>query len=323
MEQRIFRAMGTDCHVLVSASAAERALVDLARERVELLEQAWSRFRPTSELTHLNRRAGTGPVPASADLVELVARMQEAWALTDGLFDPTVLASMTALGYDADFATVAARTVPAADAVVAPAPGMAGIVVDRQAGTIRLPAGIGIDPGAIGKGLAADIIVEELRMAGATAALVNLGGDISVAGRLDEPWLIAIEDAGLTGVPDSLIDLPFGTDRVGVATSTTTKRRWAAGRRHHVIDPRTGTMAQSDVTLTTVVADTAWRAEVLATTALLAGADAAALLPAGTWCRIVRTDGSVDTIGELHSPRTWGATASVIQHDTTLEARHG
>ena len=314
MEQRIFRAMGTDCHVLVSAPDAECALVDLAQTRVELLEQAWSRFRPTSELTRLNLRAGTGPVEVSADLLALVARMQQAWILTHGLFDPTVLSSMTALGYDADFATVAARSIPAADVVTTPAPGMTGVVIDPAASTVQLPLGVGIDPGAIGKGLAADIIVGELRTAGASAVLVNLGGDISVGGRLDEPWLLAIEDHGISDVPACLVDLPTGTDRAGIATSTTAKRRWASGRRHHVINPRTGTMAQSDTVQTTIVADSAWRAEVLATTALLADADASSLLPADVWCRIVRTDGSVDTLGTLDS---------ISMHDTTLEALHG
>lgn len=323
MEQRIFRAMGTDCHVLVSAPDAECALVDLAQARVELLEQAWSRFRPTSELTRLNLRAGTGPVEVSGDLLALVARMQQAWALTEGLFDPTVLSSMTALGYDTDFATVAARTIPAADVVVNPAPGMSGVIVDPAASTVQLPRGVGIDPGAIGKGLAADMIVAELRMAGASAVLVNLGGDISVGGRLDEPWLLAIEDHGISDVPACLIDLPAGTDHAGIATSTTTKRRWASGRRHHVIDPRTGTMAQSDIVQTTVVADSAWCAEVLATTALLADADAAALIPAGVWCRIVRTDGSVDTLGSLDSIGTGTTSDLDTAFDTTLEALHG
>lgn len=323
MEQRIFRAMGTDCHVLVSAPDAQGALADLAQARVELLEQAWSRFRPTSELTRLNLRAGTGPVEVSGDLLSLVARMKQGWALTDGLFDPTVLSSMTSLGYDADFATVAARTIPAADIVVTPAPGMSGVVIDPAASTVQLPLGVGIDPGAIGKGLAADLIVEELRMADATAVLVNLGGDISVGGQFDEPWLLAIEDHGFTDIPACLVTLPAGTDRAGIATSTTAKRRWASGRRHHVIDPRTGTMAQSDIVQTTVVADSAWRAEVLATTALLADADADALLPTDTWCRIVRTDGSVDTLGSLDSIRSHDTTDLDTSHDMTLEALHG
>ena len=304
MEQAQFRAMGTDCHVLVAAPAHESTLVRLAIQRIELLEQSWSRFRPDSELCRLNARAGKEDITVSGDLLLLTDRMLHAWTMTEGLFDPTVLASMVALGYDADLATVVSRTVPAVDDVtVLPAPGMRGVAIDRAASTVRLPAGIGIDPGAIGKGLGADIVVDELLAVGATAALVNLGGDISIGGSLDESWLIAIEDPGTTA-PSGLVTLPQGMHRAGIATSTTSKRRWASGRRHHIIDPRTGSMTTNDIAQATVVCDAAWRAEVLATTAMLADdIDLARVIEhAGAWCRIVRTDGTVDVLGALPTP---------------------
>lgn len=318
MEQARFRAMGTDCHVLVAAPAQEAMLVALATQRVELLEQTWSRFRPDSELCRLNARAGLAPVQVSADLLALADRMAQAWQLTDGLFDPTVLASMVALGYDTDLATVAARVVPTADdVVVQPAPGMQGVVVDHTDSTVQLPAGVGIDPGAIGKGLGADIVVEEMLTTGATGVLVNLGGDISIGGSLDERWVIGIEDPDSTA-PSALLTLPRSMRRAGIATSTTSKRRWAAGRRHHIIDPRTGSMATNDVAQATVVSDEAWRSEVLATTAMLADDDALAeaIRRAGAWCRIVRTDGSIDVFGALPTPEP-------LVHDTQLEAHRG
>ncbi len=73
-----------------------------------------------------------------------------------------------------------------------------------------------------------------------------------------------------------LLEFPDDTTAAGIATSTTLKRRWAQGRRHHVIDPRTGTMGTSDLLQVTVVAGRAWEAEVTATTALLLPADEAA-----------------------------------------------
>ncbi len=318
MEQTRFRAMGTDCHVLVAAPAHEERLVALATQRVELLEQSWSRFRPDSELCRLNARAGLAPVQVSADLLVLADRMAQAWQLTDALFDPTVLNSMVALGYDADLATVAARVVPTADdVIVQPAPGMQGVIVDHADSTVQLPAGVGIDPGAIGKGLGADIVVEELLSVGATGVLVNLGGDISIGGSLDERWVVGIADPG-TEAPSALITLPLGSHRAGIATSTTAKRRWAAGRRHHIIDPRTGAMATNGIAQATVVCDEAWRAEVLATTAMLADDDALAeaIRRAGAWCRIVRHDGSVDVLGELPTPDS-------PVHDMQLEAHRG
>lgn len=276
-----FRAMGTDCHVLVcSPPAAAQELADLAVERVKLLEQSWSRFRDASELNRLNASAGRGPVRVSADLLRLGRAMQDAWVATDGLFDPTVLTSIHALGYETDFATVASRSATALDDVIlAAAPGMSAVRIDESSSTISLPTGVGLDPGAIGKGLAADIVAEELFGTGAQGVLVNLGGDISLAGepKGGEPWSIGIEDERRPADHPSraLQTLVVAGDRAGVATSTTLKRRWAQGRRHHVIDPRTGSMSTSDLVQVTVVAPTACIAEWSATAALLQSPDAA------------------------------------------------
>lgn len=278
---RNLRAMGTDCSVICYAPGdSGRLLADAAVARIELLEDCWSRFREHSELNRLNARAGSGPVRCSADLVRLVTTMKAAWELTGGLFDPTTLASVRAAGYDADFATVIARGAIAASSaslVVEPSPGMAGVVVDEELSTVELPSGVGLDPGAIGKGLAADFIVGEIMGAGADGVLVNLGGDIVFAGTPgeDPAWLVAIEDERVPiDHPDRVIrQLEFepGIEHGAVATSTTLKRVWGNGR-HHLIDPRTGDVARGDLEQVTVVDDVGWRAEVAATAALLMGA---------------------------------------------------
>ncbi len=288
--ERTFRAMGSDCHVVAVADDvdAARDFAELAIERVELLEQAWSRFRASSELSHLNLAAGSGPIAVSPDVFLLVSHMAQAWSETGGRFDPTILASLVALGYDEDFTAVAERTFATSIDGIGTAPGMSGVMLDPTALTVDLPAGVGLDPGAIGKGLGADLVADELTRAGASGVLVNLGGDLAFAGHAenDQPWAIGVEDERRAiAHPDRLLRVvEFSTDSVttGVATSTTLKRRWAQGRRHHVIDPRTGSMSVSDLVQVTIVADRAWRAEVLATTALLMSADDAAV-----WLRAV------------------------------------
>jgi thiamine biosynthesis lipoprotein len=308
--QARFRAMGTDCHVIVDARAdVVDDLLDLAALRVELLEQSWSRFRPESELSRLNERCGKEPVAVSADLLRLVDGMKQAWLMTDGLFDPTVLAAVQAAGYDADFAEVAARPASAwLDIALRAVPGMAGVVVNREASTVRLPAGVRLDPGAIGKGLAADVVAGELRSAGAAGVLVNLGGDLAISGTTEQAWAIDVEDERRD--PDDprrilqTIRFPSGTDQVGVATSTVLKRRWAQGRRHHVIDPRTGLPSTGRIVQVTVVASSASRAEVLATASLLLPAE---LAPA--WLAEHGGEGIVLTADNTH-----------LEH---AEARHG
>jgi FAD:protein FMN transferase len=256
------RAMGSDAHLMVVAPDA--ALLDGAVARIAELEQRWSRFIPTSEISELNRRAGHG-VRVSADTVVLVRRAVEAWRLTGGGFDPTVLGAVIRAGYDRSFDQLEADVRPGVSSLRS---GCADIVVDGS--TVTLPAGVGFDPGGIGKGLAADIVVAELVAAGAVGVCINLGGDLRVHGPAPEgkDWTVAIEHERAAD-PIVLVALKNGA----VATSTTLRRRWTTDGRdqHHLIDPWTGEPSESDLTLVCVVAGEAWTAEVLAKAELLRG----------------------------------------------------
>ncbi|HEX5588002.1 MAG TPA: FAD:protein FMN transferase, partial [Acidimicrobiia bacterium] len=145
---------------------------------------------------------------------------------------------------------------------------------DRDLGLVELPEGVGFDPGGVGKGLAADLVVEALLAAGALGACVNIGGDVRVEGIPDDGgrWLVAIEDAATSRAIAAV-----GLEAGGVATSTTAKRTWTAGdaSMHHLIDPSTGAPLVSPTVSATALARTAVRAEVLAKAALLAPARSA------------------------------------------------
>jgi thiamine biosynthesis lipoprotein len=255
--------MGTDCSIVVFGSASDRAgteaLADLARHRVELLESLWSRFRPESELSRLNARAGQGDVVVSHETRVLVEAMVTAWRQTGGAFDPSVLHTMRALGYDRDFAEVIAES--SIQGCTADVPGMDRVLLGL--GSVSLPAGVGLDPGAIGKGLAADMVVEEIYGAGALGVLVDLGGDIALAGvpgAADGPNTVA--GSGCQ------VRIPAEVGHAGVATSTSLKRRWG-NSRHHVIDPATGSSAQEQLVQVTIAGPRAWECEVWATAVLV------------------------------------------------------
>ena len=291
--ERRFRAMGSDAHVIVvgvDGGAGPEALVDIAVARIAELESRWSRFLPDSEVSELNRRAGE-PVTVSADTVLLVSRAVEAWRLTGGSFDPTVLGAMLTAGYDRSFDELAAGDRPAP----APSPLLVGctdIVV--AGGTVRLPAGTGFDPGGIGKGLAADLVAHELTAAGAAGGCVNLGGDLRVTGVGPDggAWTVAVEHPWQRDAV-ALVGLADGA----VATSTTLKRTWTTDGivRHHLIDPATGEPSDTDLNLVSVVTGQAWMAEVLAKAVLLRGAARAfdLLDPSVVDALTVDTDGTV------------------------------
>jgi len=289
MRADAFRAMGSDARVYVVGE--HPALLARARSRVEELEARWSRFLPTSEVTRLNAADGE-PRVVSPETFELVTRGVDAWRLTAGRCDPTVLGDVLRAGYTTSFD---ARPAVAAPAETTLTRGCAGIELDAATRTVRLPRGTGFDPGGIGKGLAADLVVAELLGAGADGACVNLGGDVRVAGTPpDASWAIAVEHPTRPD-PVAVVHLHGGA----VATSSRLRRRWAThdGPAHHLIDPASGRPASGAVVAATAIAATGWQAEALAKAAFLAGLPAGAALLEGLGAAglLVDEDGAVLT----------------------------
>jgi thiamine biosynthesis lipoprotein len=255
--EALFRAMGADCHVLVVGGDA---LVATARRRIDDLEQRWSRFLPKSEISRLNALEGR-PVVVSPDTYLLVSLAVAAWEATGGLFDPTVMNAVAAMGYDRSFEHMAVREMTPAPEPKTP-PGCGAIDLEPALCAITLPGGLAIDPGGIGKGLAADLVAAELMDAEAGGVLVNVGGDIRVAGEspVGDVWSIRV-DHPLD--PDREL-VRLGLGKGAVATSSRLKRRWWRGgdEVHHLIDPRCGRSTESEVVAATVVSGEAWWAEV-------------------------------------------------------------
>lgn len=283
--------MGSDCHLVVVDGAAHAALA--AIDRVRQLESRWSRFLATSEVSRLTAQHGRA-VRISDDTALLLRRSIEAWSLTGGLFDPTVLGDLVRAGYDRDLAEVVAAPRHGTSHLGL---GCAGIVLERDVAgwTATLPRGAGFDPGGIGKGLAADLVTDELLDAGATGVCVNLGGDVRVAG--DGPsgdgWTVDVEHPHIAE-PVARVGLRSGA----VATSTTLLRRWTIDGEPmtHVVDPRTGRPTRTDVALVTIVAGRAWLAEVLATACMLRGWQRCFdLLDSTCQALAVHDDGTVST----------------------------
>jgi thiamine biosynthesis lipoprotein len=272
---RTFKAMGTTAHVLVTAN--DERLLDRAVARIEDLENRWSRFRPTSELCRLNGTAGR-PVLVSQDTYEVVSRAVDAWFLTEGRYDPTILPALIDAGYDRSFeqlpvhaGTGAPIDLPAYQPRLAP--GCAEIRLGHTVDTVTLPVGVELDLGGIGKGYAADLVANELVKAGAGGACVSIGGDTRCVGTApqDEGWIIEVEDPAFPAEHRTLLRLTLAEG--AVVTTSRTKRRWTRNgiTAHHIIDPSTGRPADSGLAAVTVLAGEAWWGEVFAKAAFLAG----------------------------------------------------
>jgi thiamine biosynthesis lipoprotein ApbE len=267
------------------------------------LDLACSRFRPDSEVVTIGQAAGVaGQYTATVSplLAEAIGVSLRAASLTDGDVDPTVGAAISALGYDRDFGQVPA-TGPALPVRIRTIPGWRSVLLDPVARRLTVPVGIQLDLGATVKGWAADRYAAQIAGKLGCGVLVSLGGDTAVAGEPPEGgWRIRVQD--ITGMPDEPVQGPSAVVAIregGLATSSTTARRWRRGSDvlHHILDPRTGLPAAPVWRTVSVAAATCADANTAATAAIIRGRQAlpwltSLKLPA----RLVETDGTVHTI---------------------------
>jgi thiamine biosynthesis lipoprotein len=202
-----------------------------------------------------------------------------------------VLGALEACGYDRSFEHVRrAQEGPLAPARAVPS--FREIERDERTRTIRLPPALRLDLGGTAKGWSADEAASMLAAFG--PALVDLGGDIAARGAPLEPWPIAVEDPRCPPEVLALVLLRDG----GIATTGRDHRRWTRGgvEHHHVIDPRTGRPAETDVWTATVIAGSALDAEIAAKRLFLEGSRSGLAWieqQRGLAALVVRADGQV------------------------------
>jgi FAD:protein FMN transferase len=284
-----WRAWSSTVRVVVDD---DRTLPDAAETLSKILDRVdriASRFRDDSCLSHANRDAGK-PIPIPRDLVDLVAAALMAAQRTDGLVDPTTGEALIRCGYDRDIAAV-----PRFGPPVAPRPPAASwreVRLDAATGLLTVPPGSLLDLGATAKAFTADHAALALSRWLGTPVLVELGGDVAVAGDRPAGWTVEVaEREGGDGVA---VVLHHG----GLATSTTVVRRWVRGGAavHHIIDPRTGAPARPYWRTVTAAGPTALAANTASTAAIVLGPEAVPWLRRhGVAARLVSEMGDVAT----------------------------
>jgi thiamine biosynthesis lipoprotein len=248
IERRLFEAFGGECEIYGVGLSAERLAE--AEAWVHQMHDRLTRFTPTSELSRFNASAGSW-AKVSPLLESLLRECLRAHEVSSGLVNAAVLPALLAAGYTRTFSegptTVTASVIPPA----------LPEVLEVRTGEARLRQGASIDLGGIAKGWLADRLAAEL----GPNALVNLCGDLFARGGGDtgNGWPVG----GLGAETVLLLDM-------GAATSGTRKRSWAPDL-HHLIDPRTGLSARTDLAEVSVIARTGADAEIFAKTALLLG----------------------------------------------------
>jgi thiamine biosynthesis lipoprotein len=277
-----FKALGTSASLLVTDPGGTDRACALLRAELDAIDLACSRFRPDAELWRVNHAHGR-PIRISPLLAEAVAVALAAARVTGGDVDPTCGRSLVRLGYDRDFAAARQVTGPLPRPAV-PAAGWQAVELDRERREIKIPREVMLDLGATAKALAADRAAIRIATTLNCGVLVNLGGDIAVAGEPPEQgWLVGIvddrgfDDAEVAAGPcprspprhDTVVTIRDG----GLATSSTRVRAWSRGpaRLHHIIEPSTGMPVSSCWRTVSVAAATCVDANTASTAAIIRG----------------------------------------------------
>ena len=313
-----WRALGTLVQVVVTDPATLAQARAMLAADLDEVDVACSRFRPDSEICSLRTAAGR-PVQVSPLLAEAIEVALRGARLTEGDVDPTVGGAMSAIGYDRDFdrvprtgppLTVTSRTATSRTVTRRTVPGWREVHLEHR--MLTMPAGVQLDLGATAKAWAADRSAARIGAQLGCGVLVSLGGDVAVAGPAPETgWRIRVQD--VTGSPEDPPVGPYAQIAIrdgGLATSSTTARRWQRGGDvlHHILDPRTGRPAEAVWRTVSVAARTCADANIASTAAVIRGREALSWL-----ARLALPARLVDATGVVFTVAGWPEESEAVQ----------
>jgi len=265
--ERSLGLMGTSLELLVEAR--DRATALTASERavraLETTEARLSTWRPDSELSRLNAAPPRTAFPTSPELAAELAAVRHWWQETDGRFDPGVGGLVQAW----DLRGSGRRPSQAELIQARAASGLESLSLEGRNAT-REHADLILEEGGFGKGAGLDAALSALRQAGATRAVLDLGGQVALLG--PGPFRLAVAHPDDRARPLLEVSLDGGS----LATSGNSERGIVVDgeRLGHLLDPRTGRPAP-DFGSVTVWAPDALTADCLSTALYVAGPDEA------------------------------------------------
>ncbi|MGQ9424622.1 FAD:protein FMN transferase [Gilvimarinus sp. F26214L] len=268
--------MGTSYHVTVVTERGTElppGLGDSIDDWLAEVNESMSTYLPDSELSRLNRGPQNEWLPVSPMLMEVLKEAQRISHLSGGAFDITVGPLVDLWG----FGPVDTNGQVPSDEALARVRAQVGyehLELRDEPPAIRKTAPISLDLSAIAKGYGADYVGRKLQELGLGNHLVEVGGDLLVNGhnQYGETWKIGVERPAFEteGVQQAL-----SLERGGVATSGDYRNFFQQGGQiySHILDPRVGRPVRQNLASVTVVAETAARADGLATAFSVLGAE--------------------------------------------------
>lgn len=283
IRKKIFFALGT-VNTLIYSPEYENAAAE-AKDRVLELHSKLSAFDDDSEIGRINKNAGISPTKVSSETIYLISSSIMYSELTGGKFDITTrpLSKIWKSSIKTGFEPLKYELERSLGLV-----SYKDILIDKVNRTVMLRrAGQEIDLGAIAKGYAADEVRRIFEKHGADDAVINLGGTVITIGEKQ----IGLQD------PFQKTGTYFGTIKLlskAAVTSGTYEQGAEIGNKmiHHIIDPKTGYPAKTDLRSVTLIGDSAEELDALSTAVLMNGiAGSIDILRAGNIEAVFVTEG--------------------------------
>ncbi|MCF6092494.1 FAD:protein FMN transferase [Microaerobacter geothermalis] len=263
MRKICFFAMNTEVELVLDTEEVE--LFSLGRDWFQYVEQKLSRFLPGSELSFLNH-SPSKPMIVSELFYEVAEKGIYYWKRTHSLFCPFLGKHLVNLGYNCSFEQlkeypyqeeVRVNTNPSVLSSSIP------ITLYPEMKALKLSSSYQLDFGGLAKGWSCEKLSDMLKHTyQIPSGYINAGGDLQVWDNQSKDWHIEIKSPYSTEEIIAVIQISNG----GVATSSCLQRQWIhqGMKVHHILDPRTGMPADTDIIQATVYASSVTEAEVWA-----------------------------------------------------------
>jgi len=271
--------MGTYAQAEIHAFDTRSAenMMEKVRGALERVDAEMSNWKQDSMLNQVNRDARKGPVKVpSGDLYRCIRIGYEFAKNTEGAFDPTIGRLVQAYG----FRPVRPR-VPGESELASAMEhsGWEKLQVFPESRSIRFrDERLELDLGGIAKGYAIDVAARNFALPGVRSGLIDLGGTVYAFGVPEEgkEWQVGIRDPEL---PDGSTGTLLLKNRA-VATSAIYENSFTVDgvTYGHILDPRTGRPAETDIIAATVISDSAAEADALSTAFFVAGSQGSAAM---------------------------------------------
>lgn len=242
--------------------------VDAAKDVLYKYDSMFSATKEGSEIYKLNNNETTKVSEETAEIIEKSLKISE---LSQGSLDITVYPIVELWGFTGESCRVPE------DSEIAEALSFVGYdkIALQNGEVIKENPKVQIDLGAVAKGYIGDKVAEAIRNAGCSSAVVSIGGNVVTVGKKPGGEKFSV---GVTWTDGKGICAAAALSDISAVTSGTYQRNFTENGvfYHHIIDPRTGYPAQSDIGSVTIFSDDGLVADGLSTAFFVMGSERAA-----------------------------------------------